>query len=166
MEIIAHPSAQAAMSGRFLCSLALLLLSFAGGGCEQQSQSPAGLPVVKMDIGRQKFAIEVARSAGEQETGLMKRDAMPADHGMIFVFADDQVRRFWMKNTRFPLDILFLDSTGKVVSVRQMQAYDMNETSSDFPARYAVELNSGAAAQSGVQVGDILDIPPPARSSK
>jgi hypothetical protein len=91
---------------------------------------------------------------------------MPADHGMIFVFSDDQVRQFWMKNTRFPLDILFLDSAGKVVSVHQMQAYDLKETSSDFPARYALELNTGAAAESGVKVGDILDIPPPARSSK
>jgi uncharacterized membrane protein (UPF0127 family) len=165
MEIIARSAARASMSGRFLCSIVLLFLSLAGCGCEQQSQSPAGLPVVKMDIGRQKFVIEVARSAADQETGLMKRDSMPADHGMIFIFFDDQVRRFWMKNTRFPLDILFLDSTGKVVSIHQMQAYDLNETSSDFPARYAVELNTGVAAQSGVKVGDILDIPPPARSS-
>jgi uncharacterized membrane protein (UPF0127 family) len=146
-----------------LISVLLLGLLLLAGGCEEQS--PAGLPVVKMDIGNRKFVIEVARSPAEQEKGLMKRDSMPDDHGMIFVFTRDEVRKFWMKNTRFPLDIVFLDGKGKVVSIHQMQAYDINETSSDVPARYAVELNKGMASDSGVKIGDMIDIPPPAVSS-
>jgi len=118
-----------------------------------------------MNIGSEQFALEVARSPAEQETGLMKRDSMPKDHGMIFVFPNDEVRKFWMKNTRFALDILFLDAKGKVVSIHQMKAYDLHETSSDLPARYAVELNDGAAAESGVKTGDDVDIPSAARSS-
>ncbi|HEY2587600.1 MAG TPA: DUF192 domain-containing protein [Tepidisphaeraceae bacterium] len=131
-------------------------------GCDEQS--PAGLPTVKMQIGHRTFVLEVARTQAEQEKGLMKRDSMPADHGMIFPFKEERVLSFWMKDTRFPLDIVFADSKGKVVSIHQMEAYDENSTSSDFPARYAIELNKGAAKDAGVKVGDVLDIPPPARA--
>lgn len=119
-----------------------------------------------MPIGSRAFTIEIARSHAEQEKGLMKRDGMPEDHGMIFPLAEEEVQGFWMKDTRFPLDILFLSNGGKIVSIHQMEAYDEKNTSSDFPARYAVELNKGAAAKAGVKVGDVLDIPPPARFNK
>lgn len=131
------------------------------GGCED---SPAGAPTVEMKIGSRTYHLEVARSEAEQEKGLMKRDSMPQDHGMIFVFRDEAQRSFWMKDTRFPLDILFLSSKGKVVSIHQMRAYDMNNTYSDLPAQYAIELNKGQAKESGVKVGDVLNIPPDARA--
>lgn len=133
-------------------------------GCEEQS--PAGLPTVKMKIGSRTFVLEVARTQAEQEKGLMKRDSMPADHGMIFPMPEERVQGFWMKDTRIPLDIIFADHNGKVVSIHQMEAYDEGNTSSDLPARYAVELNKGAAKDAGVKVGDILDIPPPARAKE
>ena len=162
METISRPSKGASVSRGICLSVVFVCLSFLMGGCEEQS--PAGLPVVKMKIGSENFSIEVARSKDEQEKGLMKRDSMPADHGMIFVFDKEEVHRFWMKDTRFPLDIIFLNSKGRVVSIHQMQAYDLAETSSDFPAQYAVELNLEVATKSGVKVGDVLDIPPPAVS--
>ena len=141
--------------------LPLIVLAFAG--CQEQSSSD--LPSVQMKIGNRTFNLEVARTREAQERGLMKRDSMPQDHGMIFVFSDDVVRGFWMKNTRFALDILFVDSAGKIVSMRQMRPYDENNTSSDYPARYAIELNKGSAAAAGVKVGDTLQIPSEARSS-
>ena len=144
-------------------ALAVVFLTFLGAaGCEE---SPAGMPVAKMTIGKKSYNLEVARTETEQEKGLMKRDSMPQDHGMIFVFPDEQMRSFWMKNTRFPLDILFLDSRGKVVSIHPMRAYDESNTSSDLPAQYAVELNKGQAESSGVKVGDVLEIPAKARPS-
>jgi uncharacterized membrane protein (UPF0127 family) len=133
------------------------------GGCEEQS--PDSLPTVTMQIGSRAFTLEVARTEAEQQKGLMKRDSMPDDHGMIFPMHREEMQGFWMKDTRIPLDILFLDNHGKVVSIHQMEAYDeKNTTSSDFPARYAIELNKGVAAKTGVKVGDVLDIPPPARA--
>jgi uncharacterized protein len=138
--------------------LLLGLLSFLAG-CEH---SPAGLATVKMQIGKRTFVLEVADTPATQEHGLMERDSMPADHGMIFVFPEEQERGFWMKNTRFPLDILFVDSAGKVVSIHHMRAYDLSTTPSDYPAKYAIELNAGAAADASVQPGDKLAIPPAA----
>jgi uncharacterized membrane protein (UPF0127 family) len=69
-----------------------------------------------------------------------------------------------MKNTRIPLDILFVDGQGKVVASKTMKPYDLNTTSSDAPAKYAIELNAGAAQSSGVSVGDQLTIPLPAKA--
>lgn len=151
------------LQSRLVITLALLALSLSFlPGC--QEQSPDGLPTVDMKIGTRTFVIEVARTEAQQEKGLMKRDSMPADHGMIFPFKEERVLGFWMKDTRFPLDIIFADSKGKVVSIHQMEAYDESNTSSDVPARYAIELNKGAANDAGVKVGDLLDIPPAARA--
>src|SRR5437764_496582 len=96
--------------------LAAILLAGAlccGVGCESkpattQSGSGSALPVVAMKIGSKSYNLEVAADSYSREHGLMERDAMPADHGMIFVFEGEADRDFWMKNTRIPLDILFL----------------------------------------------------------
>lgn len=149
-----------------LVSLALVL---ALAGCEEQQQGttqPSALPTVPMKIGSRNFELEVARTSQEQERGLMKRDSMPQNHGMIFVFPDERVLEFWMKDTRFALDILFVDGNGKVVSMFQMKPYDLTTTSSEKPAQYAIELNSGVAKSTGVKVGDVLDIPAEARARK
>lgn len=149
-----------------LTSLALVL---ALAGCEEQQQGttqPSALPTVPMKIGSRSFELEVARTSQEQERGLMKRDSMPQNHGMIFVFPDERVLEFWMKDTRFALDILFVDGKGKVVSIFQMKPYDLTTTSSEKPAQYAIELNAGAAKDAGVKVGDVLDIPAEARARK
>jgi uncharacterized protein len=141
----------------------LLAALFLAGGCASRPQS--GLPVVSMQIGTRTFDLEVARSKTELDTGLMNRDSMPANHGMIFVFESDQLLHFWMENTRIPLDIIFISSDGRVVSVRQMAAYDTTtDSNSEGLAEYAIELNLGAAAAAGVLPGDHLDIPTGARA--
>jgi uncharacterized membrane protein (UPF0127 family) len=136
--------------------LAALFLAFVAG-CRSSS---GGLPIVDVRIGQRTFQLEVARSEPELEKGLMERDGMPGDHGMLFVFADEKVLDFWMKNTRFPLDILYLDHADKIVSIHQMKAYDLTPISSDFPAQYAIELNLGAADAAAVHVGDVVALPP------
>jgi len=133
------------------------------GGCQN---SPSGLATVKMQIGKDTFTLEVADTDATREHGLMERDSMPNGHGMIFVFAQERELDFWMKNTRFPLDILYVDAGGKVVSIKQMKAYDLSTTPSDYPAKYAIELNFGAAAEARVHVGDKLTIPAESREPK
>jgi hypothetical protein len=96
----------------------------------------------------------------------MQRDSMPSDHGMIFVFGQDSTEDFWMKNTRISLDILFIDQTGKVLTIKTMQPYHLEGTTSDAPYRYAIELNSGEANANGVKKGDVLNIPDRVRSTK
>ena len=119
-----------------------------------------------MKLGAGNFVIEIANTDPVREFGLMKRDEMPENRGMIFVFADEQPRQFWMKNTRIPLDITYLDASGKVVSIKQMKAYDLTSVPSDAPAKYAIELNLGWAAKAGLKVGDHVDIPAEAKEPK
>ncbi|HEV8379897.1 MAG TPA: DUF192 domain-containing protein, partial [Tepidisphaeraceae bacterium] len=101
-----------------------------------------------------------------RNTGLMRRDSLPADHGMIFVFSEPDTHSFWMKSTRIPLDIVFIDAGGTIRSIQQMKPYDLHSTSPPVAIKYAIELNSGAAAKAGAKVGDKVVIPDAAKETK
>lgn len=92
----------------------------------------------------------------------MERTAMPATHGMLFVFPDAQPRTFWMKNTLIPLDMLFFDSNRKLVAIQANAAPCHADPCalypSGAPARYVLELNAGTAAKLGLHVGDVMGI--------
>lgn len=156
------------MPPRRLAPLLLpLLLVAAHLGCDSApAPSPSGLPTVEMKLGTRTYKLEVAATDADRQKGLMQRDTMPEDHGMIFVFPDEAERAFWMKNTRIPLDILYIAADGRVVSIKQMKPYDLNTTPSDGPAKWAIELNKGQAAVAGVKPGDVLTIPQAARDAK
>lgn len=144
-------------------------LAFLSMGCKPESSTPArpgedgtpqsGLPTTIMTIGSKPFTLEIAATHQTREIGLMYRDSMPADHGMIFVFDRERVLPFWMKHTRLPLDIIYVDKGGKVVSIHQMKPFDLTGTTSRGPAQYAIELNQGSAAAAGVKDGDQLHLP-------
>jgi uncharacterized protein len=135
----------------------LLLLTLLTGCADPVPTS--GLSTIEMPIGARTYTLEIANTRATRERGLMERDSMPADRGMIFVFDGEDERSFWMKNTRIPLDILYLDRNGRVVSIHQMKPYDRSGVPSAEPAKYAIELNQGQAQRAGVKVGDVLKIP-------
>lgn len=145
--------------------MAITFITLLCVGCDSDTRSPA-LPTVSMKLGSANFLIEIANTDPNREHGLMQRDSMPGNHGMIFVFPDEKPREFWMKNTRFPLDIAYIDHTGQIVSIRQMKSYDLTSVPSNAPAKYAIELNLGVAAQAGLKVGDHVDVPVEARETK
>lgn len=145
-------------------AMMLVVLVLPPVGCHGGSKD--GLRTVRMQIGQKAFTLEVADTPGTREYGLMLRDSMPGDHGMIFVFPYEQEQSFWMKNTRIPLDIVYVDAGGRVVSVRQMKPYDLSSVPSNGKAKYAIELNQGAAADAGVKAGDQLSIPDDAREPR
>ena len=148
---------------RLLPALAVAL-ALAAGSCKTEKPSPAAEPgVVQMRVGGETFTLEVADTPRKQQLGLMHRKSMPQDRGMIFVFADERERSFWMKDTLIPLDIIYADAAGKIVSVKQMKPLDETSVPSEGPAKYAVELNEGAAKRAGVKAGDVLVIPEAAR---
>jgi uncharacterized membrane protein (UPF0127 family) len=142
---------------------ALLLLTIVAGcnGQTHTTNDPRAqhLPGMKVKLGARDFLLEVARTGGEHEKGLMYRDPLPTDHGMIFIFNDEEERSFWMSNTKIPLDIIYADRNGKIVAIKPMKPFDLSNVNSDKPAMYAIELNGGAAATTGLKVGDTIDIP-------
>jgi hypothetical protein len=105
--------------------------------------------------------VEVADSPGEREVGLMHRESLPADAGMVFLFEEDNGGGFWMKNTLIPLSIAFADAEGTIVSILDMDPCEADPCEiydPGVPYRSALEVNQGAFEGWGVQVGDVLTL--------
>jgi uncharacterized protein len=141
--------------------LGLLLLV----GCQPAAPAQSSLPTVTMKLGSKTYTLEVAADPESRARGLMRRDSMPADHGMIFVFPKAEKLGFWMKNTRIPLDIIYIDASAKIDSVKQMKPYDTSSVYAEGDVKYAIELNQGQAAEAGIAAGQAVEIPEVARNT-
>ncbi|MGW8281762.1 MAG: DUF192 domain-containing protein [Gemmatimonadota bacterium] len=135
-----------------------------GAGTEQETAGgprfgPGGqlIRVVTVSVGGVPISVEIADTPALREKGLMQRDSLPENAGMLFVYADEQVRSFWMRNTKIPLDIAFIDRNGSIVDIEQMQPQTDENTVSSAPAMYALEMNLGWFEANGVGVGDRLE---------
>ncbi|HET6546072.1 MAG TPA: DUF192 domain-containing protein [Rhodanobacteraceae bacterium] len=115
-----------------------------------------------VEIDGHRFTVELAEDDAARARGLMYRETMAPDHGMLFVFPDSAVRTFWMKNTKIALDMLFFDDQRKLVSVQprvppcQFDPCPMYPSAG--PARYVLELNGGEAGKLGIKPGDELHV--------
>lgn len=103
------------------------------------------------------FHVEIAATPDEMMRGLMFRQSMPEDHGMLFLFAQDAERNFWMKDTVIPLDIIFIRADGIIHHIHENAVpYDETPVSSNGPVRTVLELNGGTAARLGIKPGDTV----------
>ena len=156
--------------------IALFLLTLLLAGCGSSgtgaSASPGAestgtaseLRTVTIDSsggGEVEVRVEIADDLPEQTRGLMERTALAEDRGMLFVYSDEEVRSFWMKNTLIPLSIAYMDSEGRIVDIQDMKPLDDDPPNyvSAKPARYALEVNRGFFEEHGVEVGDTADLP-------
>ena len=102
--------------------------------------------------------IEFARTDYETQTGLMYRKSMQDDRGMLFIFEDVIRRSFYMKNTEFALDIIYLDEERKVVSIQKnAKPFDKSSLPSEAPAKYVLEVNAGLSDRWGLEAGDLME---------
>ena len=156
----------------------LLLLVFTGvfgllaplTGCTSSETSDG---IVKIRINDRTFAMEVADDDASIERGLMGRTDIPEDEGMIFVWADSEPRRFWMKNCLTDIDLVFVDSMGRITAVHEMTkepprrgneselAYERRLAGYDsgFPALIALEFRAGTIRELGLKPPQRLDLP-------
>jgi len=113
-------------------------------------------------LGGERFSVELAETQEKQALGLMFRDELPDDHGMLFIFPVEGKKSFWMKNTRIPLDIFYFDKDLALVSVSEntppCRTPRCPVYPSAGPAKYVLELNAGQAAALGVKAGDVLEL--------
>lgn len=109
------------------------------------------------DTVKTKFNIEFAETDYETQTGLMYRKGMEGDQGMLFIFPDQRMHSFYMKNTEFPLDIIYIKDDLKIASFQE-NAQPLNETglSSQVPIKYVLEINGGLAQELGLSIGDSI----------
>lgn len=117
--------------------------------------------------GPHRLDVEVARTSGQRQRGLMGRESLPADHGMLFMYSREQSGRngFWMFQTLIPLDIAFINREGTIVAIRTMQPCgssspsDCRSYTPDTPYAAALEVNAGYFAKRGIRVGDCVALP-------
>lgn len=107
------------------------------------------------DVFIAKIDIEIAQDDSKRTLGLMYRDKMSENQGMLFVFNDEDMRFFWMKNTILSLDIIFVNSNNEIVTIHKYtKPYSEESYSSDKPASYVVEVNAGFTDKYNLRVGD------------
>jgi uncharacterized protein len=104
--------------------------------------------------GERSFSIEIAGTPAERERGLMHRETMADDHGMLFVFEDERQVGFWMKNTVMPLDLLFIGHDGMIKAVLPGEPFSEAVITPGVPVRFVLELKAGTAAAAGIAPGD------------
>jgi len=110
---------------------------------------------IETKSGQHRFAVEFAHTPEQLSFGLMFRRALPRDAGMLFNYARPQKVAMWMKNTLIPLDMLFIDTSGRIVHIRQRAVPGSLEAiSSKVPVRGVLELNGGTVSRLGITLGD------------
>ncbi len=116
----------------------------------------AELPIDWLTVAGHRITVEIAREPDELMRGLMFRQSLPADHGMLFVFDRESVQQFWMRNTTIPLSIAYADAHGRIVRIADLVPLDERPVTSLGPARYALEMNRGWFAAHDVVAGDAI----------
>ncbi len=107
---------------------------------------------------RSAIDIEIADDDASRMQGLMYRDSMAENRGMLFVFPDEAERSFWMENTILPLDIIYVNAQNKIITIqRNTVPYSRDSIPSNGPAKYVVEVNAGYCDRHSVRVGDHID---------
>ncbi len=156
---------------------AIALIAF--GGMTMTACGPAGSPAVSTDVppapspgdvpaprvempSGAVYRLELAKTSQEQAQGLMFRESLPARSGMLFLFPEGGVHKFWMKNTMIPLDMIWMDPAGRVLFVSAdtppCKSDPCPSYGPDGPASSVLEIAGGMARKEGVAVGSTLKL--------
>lgn len=130
------------------CLILLSFLLFVPGALAQQ------MPLVQLTAGMYRITAEMANTPQTRQTGLMHRESMAENRGMVFVFEFDATHCMWMRNTLIPLSVAFLDAEGTILNIEDMMPQTETNHCAAKPARYALEMNRGWFAQRGIGAGD------------
>lgn len=148
-----------------LC-FSLAIVVFAGTALAQaalpspEMQAQTALPRSQLRIGMYQIQAQVAQTEAQRATGLMFRQSMPDNEGMLFVFEEPAVQCFWMKNTLLPLTAAFIDDAGKIVNLADMQPKSEKSHCSKSPVRYVLEMKRGWFAKRGFKAGHVVSMTP------
>lgn len=115
--------------------------------------------VLPINVAGIELEVELATTFEEQILGLMYRDKLEENDGMLFVFPREKVLSFWMKDTRIPLSIAFIREDGRIIQIESMKPYSLDTHVSKGKAKYALEMNEGWFKAHNVREGDTVKIP-------
>jgi len=134
-------------------SSAALFLLAAGSASAQQ----ASFGSTKLTAGMHLIKAEVAANNPQRQQGLMFREKMDSNNGMVFIFDQASTQCMWMKNTLLPLSVAFIDDDGKIVNIEDMQPQTLESHCSKKPVRYALEMNLGWFKQKNIKPGTTIE---------
>ncbi len=142
-----------------LLALALLLCHCSHQEADSQMPSPKNstpsTPVIR--LGHTALKVEIVQNDEERMRGLMYREQLPEDEGMLFVFEEARIQSFWMRNTFIPLDIAFIDAGGKIIDIQRMEPLDETKSYlSPAPVPYVLEVNAGWFERNAIKVGEMV----------
>ena len=118
--------------------------------------------VIQLTAGMNVIHAEVAANAAEREQGLMFRESMGTNEGMVFLFGAPAQACMWMKNTLIPLSVAFIDRNGRIANIEEMKPQSLDSHCSKGQVYYALEMNAGWFKSRNIKPGTIIDGLPPA----
>ncbi|MFW5452410.1 DUF192 domain-containing protein [Thioalkalivibrio sulfidiphilus] len=136
------------------------LLATLAGARQPQGLPQTGLPVIELRIGEQVITAEVADTEPARRHGLMFRESLAENHGMLFVWDEPARYAMWMFNTPLPLSVAFIDTEGHIANIAHMQPHSTHVHEAVREVRYALEMEQGWFERHGIAAGDqVLGLP-------
>lgn len=126
-------------------------LTLAAAPLHAETTEPVRKP---LRVGTAQASVEVADTLEQWQKGLSGRDRLGPDEGMLFIFQEPRMQFFWMKDTRVPLDIAFLDDEKRIFQVELMEPESSRTHASQKPCLYVLEMPGGWFARHGIHLGD------------
>ena len=147
----------------FAClASALLALTSLTANAQEIGQAQPRLKTISLQVGGHTLTAEVAATMEQRMRGMMFRKEMGRNEAMVFVFDEPAYQGMWMKNTLIPLSVAFLDKSGVILNIRDMQPQTLDHHGSEGPALYAIETNVGWFAERKIKAGDrVTGLPRP-----
>ncbi len=136
-----------------LCTL-IILLFFINGCSYKYLEIDNGNEIIKLKI-------EIAGDNQKRTRGLMFREKLDENEGMLFVFEDSEIRNFWMKDTKIPLDIIFISEDFKIINLAEAELCNKDPCkiySSTKEAKYVLEINNGLSKKNNIKEGDKITL--------
>ena len=146
------------MISKFAFTIPALVAATLGLLCSQAiSQQITKFPVISLTAGIHVIKAEVAANEAERRQGLMFREKMGPNEGMVFLFDAPAGVCMWMKNTLLPLSVAFIDDSGKIVNIEEMQPQTTDSHCAKKPVRYALEMNQGWFQRKNIKAGSVIE---------
>ncbi len=118
------------------------------------------LIVIKTQNSEYIFNVEVAETALERSRGLMYREQLKQNEGMLFIYPEKQIIKMWMKNTFIPLDMIFIDENGKIIKIIKMTSpKDLTPIGPEVKLKSVLEINGGLSSYLNINIGDKIIYP-------
>ena len=149
----------------YLHIMLLLVLASMLWSCSGHSNIADNI-TYEINIHDKKPRVEVAFRQKERTIGLMFRDKLDSDYGMLFIYPQEQNLSFWMKNTKIPLSIAFINSSDTITQIEPMAPYSLTSHTSKVKVRFALEMEEGWFRKNGITVGSKVGFPSEIRNLK